>query len=1007
MSPQRRPSTTGPHNLHIQRGSFVANPPLPHEDQPHLHGALPDLDSFVPAHITQDAGLLPGENGLFIGLDTLSSAGQGAGTNANDVLVVGYEGGLTVSRIGGGGTSRDKKGVEEIGKLEGLGGTVISAKILPAPTRGDKLRDARPLIAVVLHSPQMPAPELSQHDDDSSAIATDTEDSIPDIRRRNHVDIYNGANMQPTSWLHDYQTTVEIYSLLDQRHICTLYSSPRMVATADTAPKPQQIRLDANGKFVTVSAGLSGEVFIFSYHISDSETTSGTPWRCVGKLWTTASERTYLEKMDLEALESPIEETQRHVIAPLISMSSRWIALAPPPSAGSQITVGGSAKEASPNLSEARPPGITAATAPSPPSITCNLDAQVVGLMSRLSREATQNFLKGAQWTFDRGMEAYNTYWNKSSPPQRPISSAHGLPSDRRQNAVFPPTHAFEQPNGTFEDAKVVAIYDLERFLDSEDGRMKNALNPIAVFQPPSGISHLSFAPAGWNLLVVNRKGDDTTLWNLMKTIHSSADEMSIEGEKESIIEPFARHAWNATRMSEARVVDVSWAEPLGDRVAILTDKPTVHVHDIPPSALQWPPPRKRRTKAAVQQTQLLIDESSTSGKRWSSALETLNGAVRSVRDTSRSLSIGGVSSPFSGLTASSTAATAKSGGKIVRQGITKGIDALSTQAQHVYHMQDNKLHLEHPPDGIALPGLIRLTSHLSNLGGASNSTERSRSNILVLESGGLRMHPIKQILQRRKDGPSTIRVKISKRHRRLQLPSIPDNRFPPAFIAAVEARYGSHTGDSGQDAAVEPLGPTGYWALRAPKAGNFAADGNAENWHAIMEAESNPPFQPFHFQRRYNQHSLAPAQPSPASSSASGPPRQESGRLDAPSEAGGRFDADRFEEEPQKDADSPDWDALEHDALLRHQHHVSDASQWLFGTPAAGRKVQMPRQFGGGVQEESLESLEDNVIENKITVVDTGNEGPRITVQTIRRRVRDEETEFFEDGAEVVDFVD
>lgn len=1000
----------------------MANPSLPHEDQPHLHGALPDLDSFLPANLGQDAGLLPGENGLFVGLDTLSSSSHVASINAYEVLVVGYEGGLTVSRIGGGsGTSRDKKGVEESGRLEGLGGTVMSAKILPATTRGDNMRDARPLIAVVLHSPQMPTPEPSQYEDDGSAIATDTEDSTPDIRRQNNTDPYNRTNLQSTSWLHDYQTTVEIYSLLDQRHICTLYSSRRMVAPADMAvPKPQPIRLDANGKFVTVTAGLSGEVFIFSCHTGNSEISTDAAWRCVCKLWTTVSERTYLEKTDLDSLDSPVEENQRRVFAPLVSMSSRWIALAPPPSAGSQMTVGGIAKDVV-SSSDARIPGITAATAPSPPSITCNLDAQTVGFMSRLSREATQNILKGAQWTFDRGMEAYNTYWNKSSPPQHPVSSAHGLPSDRRPNPMFPPTHAFEQPNGTFEEAKLVAIYDLERFLESEDGRKQNALNPVAVFQPPSGISHLSFAPAGWNLLVVNRKGDDTTLWNLMKIVHSSADEIAPEGEKENIIEPFAKHAWNTARMSEARIVDVSWAEPLGDRIAILTDKPTVHVHDIPHSALQWPPPRKRRAKALQQTQQSAIEESTTSEKRWSSALETLNGAVKSVRDTSRSLSIGGVSNAFSGLTTSSTAATAKSGSKFVRQGFSKGMDALSTQAQHVYHMQDNKLHLEHPPDGIALPGLIRLSSHLNKLGIALNGAERGRSNLLVLESGALRVHPIRQILQRRKDGPSTYHVKISKRHRRLQLPSIPDNRFPPAFIAAVEGRYGGTAGHNiesgpGQDGESEPTELSGYWALRPPKA-VFGAEGAQENWHAVMEAESNPPFQPFHFQRRYNQFSFSPAPPSPPPSSQA----QQDNALpttgfEAPAETAGDAEEEEEEEqygyedegEAQKDADSPDWDALEHDALLQHQHHVSDHSPWLFGAPVAGRKVQMPRQYvSGGVQEDSQESLQDNVIENRITVVDMDSQGPRMTVQSIRRRVRDEEVEFFEDGVEVVELID
>lgn len=1017
---QPRPSTTSPHNLHLRGGSFVGNPPLPHEDQPHLHGALPDLDSFIPANIAQDTGLLPGEKGFFVGLDTLAGSGVIGGQHGNDVLVAGYEGGLTVSRISS--SSRDKKGVEEIGKLEGLKGSVVSAKILPVTTRADPLKSIRPLIAIVLHSPLLVNPE-TRGEEEGSAVVTDSEDSQPGTPAKTRPDFAAMTSMGATDWLHIYETSVEIYSLSDQRHVSTLYTSQRMIVPADMEiPPPRPLRLDAGGNFVAITDGLSGEVFIFSYQSHLYNPSIDVSWRCVGKLWTTVCQRTFTEKVgDLDNPEYPVEEIQRVIHAPLVSISSRWIALAPPPSAGAQITAKGT-----PLLlkSDLNPPGLSVATAPTPPSITCNLDAQTIGFMSRVSREATQNLLKGAQWTFDRGMEAYNSYWNKTSPPQRPSSSGYGFPGDRPHSSNFPPTHGYGQAAASMEDAKLVAIYDLEQFLEVEEAKVRNVPEPLAAFAPPSGISHLSFAPGGWNLLVVNRKGDDTMLWNLMNMIYASISEIPGEGEKDDIIEPFVRHAWNTTRMSEARVIDVSWSEPRGDRLAILTDKPTVHVHDIPSSALQWPPLRKRKAKSTTQQPQQTTnDESFTSGKRWSSALETLNGAVKSVRDTSRSLSIGGVSSFAGGLTASSTAATAKSGGRMVRQGISKGLDTLTTQAQQMYYMQDNKLHLEHSLDDIAMPGLISFTSSLGALNSTSNVQGRGRNGLAVIEAGALRIYPIRQIVQHRKNDPSIYRVKISKRYHKFPLPLIPDSRFPPSFIAAVEARY------SNNDSQHPTIQPNGYWAMRAPKSRFYLVEGDAKNWHAIMEAESNPPFQPFHFNRRYIQFdSAAPGHPEPSISRPQHTPEASDPDFETPAPEPIDYDAERShyaglrelsqneedEEDPQKDTDhtstdtGPDWDALEHDAILKVQHHVDDSSDWLFGTPVTGRKVQMQSLFGGGgAREEGSEGDLSGDMENRITFEGDAGEG-RIVVTTMRRRARSSAgEEFFEDGAEVVEFVD
>jgi hypothetical protein len=46
--------------------------------------------------------------------------------------------------------------------------------------------------------------------------------------------------------------------------------------------------------------------------------------------------------------------------------------------------------------------------------------------------------------------------------------------------------------------------------------------------------------------------------------------------------------------MTIARIVDVVWTSPHGERAAMVTEPGTVHILDLPASAFTWPPPRRR-----------------------------------------------------------------------------------------------------------------------------------------------------------------------------------------------------------------------------------------------------------------------------------------------------------------------------------------------------------------------------------------------------------------------------
>jgi hypothetical protein len=97
----------------------VPNPPLPHQPQAHFYG-LPDLD--LAFNNVASEGIPPGEGGYFCGFDTLSSAGDEAARGSENVLLVGQQGGLDVFRV-------ERSKLEIVGRLEGLKGAVIGAKI--------------------------------------------------------------------------------------------------------------------------------------------------------------------------------------------------------------------------------------------------------------------------------------------------------------------------------------------------------------------------------------------------------------------------------------------------------------------------------------------------------------------------------------------------------------------------------------------------------------------------------------------------------------------------------------------------------------------------------------------------------------------------------------------------------------------------------------------------------------------------------------------------------------
>jgi hypothetical protein len=217
-----------------------------------------------------------------------------------------------------------------------------------------------------------------------------------------------------------------------------------------------------------------------------------------------------------------------------------------------------------------------------------------------------------------------------------------------------------------------------------------------------------------------------------------------------------------------------------------------------------------------------------------------------------------------------------------------------------------------------------------------------------------------------------------------------------------------------GGGGAKPALSPGGAWHLRAPHGGGggdahealggVSARRRPENWHALVEAETNPPYQPFHTDRRVTLLAFVETELALHKQQQPAPPPP----------VGHDADSEDADAEEEKDRDESavgktDWERDMLAPWLCDTHHVSlpgggglEHVAWLFG-----REIPAARVFPSAGNSAGVDASDDDdsdAVENKIRVVE-GAEGEQVIVTTMRRKGRDEE--FFEDGCEVVDFAD
>ncbi|KAI4217073.1 MAG: hypothetical protein LQ351_000382 [Letrouitia transgressa] len=817
------PGRERPVSVHSQRPQSQYRPPLPHHPQAHFYGT-PELD--LNLHHIQDDSQRSDERSCYR-FDSLGSAGVETFKGTNDVLLVGRGSSLHIYGIG-------KSRCEHIGCLENLRGRVTGAKILPSSARDDPLHSLRPLVAVIIHGFREPETLDNPHQDfhhADDALFEPTGSMLQALQTSEPISSTSGLN---------YQTTVEVYSLQRGDHVATLLRSPGVHVEAHQStqrvgapPTEGDLRLEACGRFLAVGLGRSGEVFIFENRAERTSET-GSMFKCIGKTWTSVTSRkprSYSASSN-ESEHSHSPDTSTVFLGgsqgAIFSLSHRWLAVAPP-GLTNRSTMHWIVEADNTNP---KPPGLTSHTSPSAPQPNCDLDTpDAESVLNKVARDLTQELMKGARWMGDQGLQAWRTYWSKpvESSPQ---TGSRSLPDNphvaHSQHNPFPPTHANEPvPSRVSHHGVNVSILDLERLSENQASKESVAFQLVANFALPQGCSLLSFTPGGLGLLTASAKGDVQHVWSLLRMVHGNG--LALQGDQTLPDKgPNVRQMARYTRMTIARIIDVVWMEPFGEKLALVTERGTVHIYDLPPSALQWPPPRRTVTSMSTRDAVPKPPDPNGSGRpsstqrRLSSAVDMVTGktqpflaAVRG-RTPSSGISFSGISG------ASLTAGAGVKSGKAVAAGFNKSIGAATGTVNTFRHMGENRLTL--PESSHATSGCVKW------LGG-------NECALLAVTDGSIvRIHGIRESTNQRAG------------KRRSSVVGGKQVEFDVMHVLErpVEANSSSN--------AVESLGstknhsPKGFW-LGTPFGSRKSTGKEAGLSHA--EIETNAPYQPFHTDRR------------------------------------------------------------------------------------------------------------------------------------------------------------
>ncbi|RYP71265.1 hypothetical protein DL771_004957 [Monosporascus sp. 5C6A] len=912
----------------------IANPPLPHQPQAHFYGA-PDIDF----DLGPNSGLKAGERGFYFGFDTLPSVNGLYSPGSDSVVLAGYEGGLDVYSVG-------KRGVDPIASLKGLRGGVYNAKILPWTAASDRA-DLFPLVAVVVHGPVIPVsgPEISVegHFDESASPRLDgvrtpqseTNQRPPGIGK-------------PAPVVEAYQTSVEVYSLKTNKLVDILLQAPVIPIKTSVSspvfrspPPTGTFHIRADRGSVAISSGVTGECWIYRQVGCDQE--PGYQFRCAGKVWTSLQQ-------GLKGDATPEEERSRSPVSsrrtpqmPILAVSGRWLAYCPPAPA-SQIALNASI----PVPVEGKAPGLATLTSPVLPNESADVDQPISdGMMNRIMRETTQEFIQGARWVGKQGMQLWNNYWKPGQQSQARSPSVGSPPwgagyTGRSDASQFPPTYGISGQAVT-KDPGLVSILDMHSLANS------TVIHHVTTFKAPLGCSFLSFSPTGLSLFTASSKGDVQTVWDLMRIQYTKSSPLQ-NSQSNHHHATRVRQIAQFSRMTVARIVDVAWARPNGERIAMVTERGTVHLLDMPPSAYTWPPPRRRTTPQPTGNP-----ENATSAVSMASnALSSAYGAARPLISRHRRTSSNTQANP-------TIMNHASYGGKVLAAGISNSLGNAGTAINHLRHTGENRVSL--PLGGMATPGPSCVTW----------VTGKKYHTLFVVGDGFVRTFPSKSRKTAMvKDGP---RVPRGNRYRDFKLKYLPDDLIAPSIKKIIDR-------DDDLDLAAQEF-DGGHTMVLAPQPRSQPPDLSPESSIPQAEIESSAPYQPFHTDRRIRLYEYGG--------------ERDKGFLDPISRG---LEAATLEDRPKH--------------AKPRQTQTQTKQVWAFGQAidAVQVDVGLPSFMDEELGSTSVEDHRALPVSAMERVLQVGDNDEQIVVTTRRKRGGNrhedgDEDEFFEDGLEIIDFAD
>ncbi|KAL1970472.1 hypothetical protein VTN77DRAFT_4116 [Rasamsonia byssochlamydoides] len=809
---------------HSMGGQFQSQPPLPHLPQAHFYGAPEiDLPSFPAAN-----KLATDKNHSFCAFDSIPGPPFKAGRMGGKVLVVGTDGGLDVLAI------EDHK-TRLIGKITGLNGRVLDAKLLPYNSQSDPYASSRPHVAVIVHGP------VTHKDDGGGSCSAGSEPNeiLPGLPGRTPPH----ERQQSKDEAVYYQTRVEVYSLRTGDHITTLFTT-KLVPCFDNfpnlslyAPAPVgNLKLYASGNYIVVASGISGEVFIYGVIPSAAP----NAYQCLAKTWTSVQSRDLRRysnsssSTDQDGSQADGSNGAASSDSPIISLSGRWLAVVPPSFSSRAPPLG----TVPAHLVQRKVHGLETHIPPSKPAVTCATDSgEGESLFNKVARGVTQELFRGARWMGDQGLQAWNNYWNKDQQSGQNGNlrrTSQFADAQQQGHNLFPPTHGQDTAGMSSSEPDLVSVIDIKKLEDGQETKTSFP-GPVATFQAPNGCSFLSFSPNGLMLLTASKKGDVQYVWDLMQIKHCRAaaflsDDLTVNGNSNTIA-PHIRQVSRYARLTTSSIVDVIWTHPTGEKLAIITRKGTVHVFDIPRSAFQWPPFRRARPMPINTQAEDSAaisagspqSEESGSANPFTAAMKFVGGKTQPILAAVRvrAPSVGPAFPVVTGFGISSAAGVR--GSKAVAAGLSKSVGAATGTVKTLRHVGENRLHLS----GFSRDPVASRVTWICT---------RDECLLGVIESGCFKLYKIKR---------SAVNHK-TRRNQSVIGPKVMEFKLPPYLQNTCGPLQLGFFTDSAVNAS---------WALPSTAPHSSSATKLKSQPLSQAEIETNAPYQPFHTDRRVSLH--------------------------------------------------------------------------------------------------------------------------------------------------------